>query len=221
MQTVGRKLKNIPLADVRVAAPFTFLPLLKGLKVGGQTVSAQTEGAHTGEVSAKMLKAAGATFVIVGHSERRAYESDGVVHAQIERAAEAGLIPVLCVGEREHKEDGAHFGFIEEQLMSALREFRRTQKLIVAYEPVWAIGKTAEDAMQPESVEETVIFIRKILAQSLGRPAALKVPILYGGSVEAENAKALLERGGVAGFLVGHASAKPETFVELLNACKN
>lgn len=221
MQRVGRKAKNFSSADVRVAAPFTFLPLLKGLKIGGQTVSAFKDGAHTGEVSAPMLKAAGASFCLVGHSERRALESNDDVREELARTAEAGLVAVLCVGEREHTQDGMHYTFIEEQLQSALRTFPRAGKLVVAYEPVWAIGKSAGEAMQPEQVEETVIFIRKILAQVLGRPQALKTPILYGGSVEADNAKALLERGGVAGFLVGHASAKADTFIELLQACKN
>ena len=216
-----RKQKNIQDVDVWIATPFTMLPLLKGIKVGAQTVSAY-EGARTGEVSAKMAKAAGASFAIVGHSERRALgESNENVHEALVRAASAGLTPVLCVGELERKDDGAHFAYITEQLTTALRGAQSlAHKLVVAYEPVWAIGKTAVDAMQPAELEETAIFIRKTLADLLGRKDALKVPILYGGSVEGENAARLLQDGGVGGFLVGHASAQLDSFIEILRACQ-
>ena len=216
-------------AEAWIAAPFTLLSLLKGIKLGGQTVSAH-EGAHTGEVSALMLKEAGASFVLIGHSERRRRviegkevegESNEDVHAQLAAAANAALTPVLCVGERERTAEGAHFNFIEEQLTSALRGAQSlTAKLVVAYEPVWAIGKGAADAMRPAEVEETVIFIRKTLAGVLGRKVALKVPILYGGSVEPANVERLVAEGGVDGFLVGHASAKLEQFVEILKAVR-
>ncbi len=216
-----RKAASYAGVDVWIAPPFTILPLLKGLKLGGQAVSA-VEGAHTGDVSAAMLKAAGAHFVLIGHSERRAKgESDEAVHQQLVNAAKAGLVPVLCVGEAERSPDGAHFTFIEEQLASALRGAQSlASKLIVAYEPIWAIGKTAEQAMQPADLEETVIFIRKTLADILGRKDALKVPILYGGSVEPQNAEALIAHGAVAGFLVGHASAELDSFIAILRACR-
>jgi len=216
-----RKAASYEGADAWVAPPFTILPALKGMKLGGQAVSANT-GAHTGEVSADMLKEAGASFVLVGHSERRAAgDTNEDAHAQLAAAANAGLAPVLCVGEQERTPDGAHFNFIQEQLIAALRGAQSlASKLVVAYEPLWAIGKTAHDAMQPGEVEETVIFIRKTLADILGRKDALKVPILYGGSVEPENAAKLIADGGVNGFLVGHASADIDSFVEILKACR-
>ncbi len=220
ISSLKRRAASYEGVEVWVAAPFTLLSLLKG-KIGAQTVSANA-GAHTGEVSADMLHAAGASFCLVGHSERRAAgDTDDMVHAQLAAAANAGLAPVLCVGELERELSGAHFGYIEEQLSSALRGAQSLAgKLVVAYEPVWAIGKSAQGAMQPGEVEETVIFIRKTLADILGRKAALKVPILYGGSVEPANVERLIAEGSVNGFLVGHASAKLEQFVEILKAVR-
>ncbi len=217
-----RKSAGLSGVEAWVAPPFTLLPVLKGVKLGGQTLSSYADGAHTGEISAAMLKAAGATFVIVGHSERRTLgDTNEDVHAQLAAAAGAGVVPVLCVGETARSADGAHFSLLEEQLASALRGAQSlAAKLIVAYEPVWAIGKSAEDAMQPGEVEETVIFIRKTLANILGRKEALRVPILYGGSVEPQNAATLITDGGVDGFLVGHASADLEQFVEILKSCR-
>ena len=219
--SLKRRAASFAGVEAWVAAPFTMLPLLKGIKLGGQTVSAH-EGAHTGEVSAMMLREAGASFVLVGHSERRALgESNSDIHAQLAAGANAALTPVLCVGERERTADGAHFNFIEEQLTSALRGVQSlANKLVVAYEPVWAIGKTAVDAMRPQEVEETIIFIRKVLASVLGREPARKIKVLYGGSVEPDNAAALIAEGGVDGFLVGHVSAKIDSFVAILKSCR-
>lgn len=197
---------------------------LKGssIKVGAQTVSAHADAPHTGEVSAKLLKNLGVSFVIVGHSERRAAgETDEAIRAQVAAATSAGLVAILCVGESERHPDGSHFQEIANQLARALRESNvQPARLVVAYEPVWAIGKSAQEAMQAEELEETVIFIRKILSESLSREAVAKVAILYGGSVEPQNAKALMQGGGVNGFLVGHASANIDSFKQILTACK-
>jgi triosephosphate isomerase (TIM) len=221
-----RALPKLKGVEAWVAPAYTLLPgvavALKGstIKVGGQALSAQS-GAHTGEVSGRMLKQVGATFTIVGHSERRAAGTTNAdVRAQLVAAAEAGLVPVLCIGELERDaQSGAHFSTIEEQLGSALRQ-GPIAKLVVAYEPVWAIGKSADAAMQPAEVEEMVIFIRKTLANLVGRETADKTTILYGGSVEPENADLLIKHGGVGGFLVGHASAELQSFLNILKACQ-
>ncbi len=212
--------------DAWLAPAFPLVPslaaALKGsaIKTGAQTVSAHAGGAHTGEVPAAMLKALGASFAIVGHSERRALgETDEQVRAQVHAALSAGLTAVLCVGETEREPDGSHWAQVVNQLHRGLHGLTPAAgKLIVAYEPVWAIGKSAQEAMRGEELEETAIFIRKILSEALGREAMAKVPILYGGSVEPENAGALIREGGVNGFLVGHASADVDSFIGILKA---
>ncbi len=173
--------------------------------------------------SAKMLKSAGALFSIIGHSERRAAgEDDKSVRAQLEHALAAGLTPVLCIGEQAREAGGEHFSVIEAQLGSVLKNISKNtlKKLVIAYEPVWAIGKSVDDAMRPGDLEEMVIFIRKALVDLLDRKMALAVPILYGGSVEGANAAALIKEGGVNGFLVGRASARVEDFLAIIEACK-
>ena len=170
-----------------------------------------------------MLRDAGASMVIVGHSERRAIgETNELVRAQVVNASQAGLGVVLCVGEVERDPSGAYFSYVATQLSSALKDVSPAAhaKLVVAYEPVWAIGKSAADALQPQDVQEMIIFIRKILTEIFDRPIAATIPILYGGSVEPENAGDLMRGGGVSGFLVGHASTTLESFIGIILACK-
>lgn len=222
-----RKTAKLAGVDVGIAPPTPFIAMVcdalgsAPVRVGAQAISAEA-GGYTGGVSATMARSAGADFCLIGHSERRAAgDSDEAVHSQLVAAASAGLTPVLCVGELEQLPDGAHVSFVAAQLRSALGAAQSlSAKLVVAYEPVWAIGKTSNSAMKPAEVEEMVIFIRKTLADILGRTQALRVPILYGGSVEPENAQALIAEGGINGFLVGHASADITSFFEIVNACK-
>ena len=214
-----------------LAPPFPFIAdvaeALKGsaIKFGAQTLSpldSAQDKQRTGEVPAQMLKDMGASFVLVGHSERRAQgETDEHIRMQLALAVSAGLTVILCVGETERVPDGTHFAAVANQLSRALHGAPALgSRLMVAYEPVWAIGKGAAEAMQVPDLEEMAIFIRKILSETLGREQALKVPILYGGSVEPQNAQALMQGGGVNGFLVGHASADIHSFKEILKACK-
>ena len=212
-----------------IAPPFPFIPALtqalKGssVRVGAQTVSPFEGGAHTGDVPVSMLKAVGASVAIVGHSERRAAgEHDEAIRDELRLSADAGLRAILCIGEKERDQNGSYFELLGDQIASALSGFPKSNasKLVIAYEPVWAIGKSAADAMKPNDLRETAIFIRKSVVDILGREAGLKVPIIYGGSVEPSNAKELIEQGDVSGFLVGHASADPASFMEILRACK-
>ncbi len=228
-KSLRTKLRSLPYAAVSITPPYILIPALakalarSSVALGAQAVSAAASGAHTGEVSANMLKKAGATFSIIGHSERRALgESNEAVRAQMLELSQVGLGAILCVGERERDPGGEHFSFIKEQLTSALTGLpkKTVSKLVIAYEPVWAIGKSAADAMSSPEVQEAAIFIRKTLASLIEPVLAKKVPILYGGSVEAENAAAILKEGGVSGFLVGHASANLENFLGILKACK-
>ncbi len=222
-----RKIGRLPGVEIGIAPPAPFIEPLASLlesspvRVGAQDVSS-LQGAYTGQISASMARSAGADFALVGHSERRAMgQSNEDVKQSLVAAASAGLAPILCVGERERSEDGGHISIVEGQLRDALRGAQSlTGKLMVAYEPVWAIGKSATDAMKPGDVREMAIFIRKTLADILGRKDALRVPVLYGGSVEPENALALITEGDVAGFLVGHASVEPESFIAIAEACK-
>jgi triosephosphate isomerase len=221
-----RRAQLLSKAEVTLAPAFTLLPTLalalgksKTIRLGAQTLSAYTEAPHTGDISAAMLKAVGATSVIIGHSERRhAGESDEQIRQELRAAHSANLAAVLCIGEEERDPSGSHFTVIEKQLAAALKD-KTSGKLLIAYEPVWAIGKSASDAMRPNELEEMAIFIRKTLADVLGRQSVPKVPILYGGSVEPENAGALMKEGNVSGFLIGHASADTGSLLQILEAC--
>ena len=236
-----RSARQFSGVEVALAPSFVLIPTvaqaLKGsnIRVAAQTLSPFTDGKRTGEVSARALKLAGATVVIVGHSERRhrviegskgVGETDESIARQVAAADREGLRSVLCVGETEREGSGAHFGAVAKQLRAALVSKPSAARVVIAYEPVWAIGGAspgrppgaATGPMEPQDIEEMIIYIRKVLAESMGRTAALRMPVLYGGSVEEENARELVEKGGVSGFLVGHASADIDSFLSILRA---
>ncbi len=234
--TLKRARSKTPNIDLIVLPSATLLGTVAGalkgsnIAVGAQAIQPFQSGAYTGYVSPAAVKEVGATWALVGHSERRmqtidgvpaAGESDEQVAAQVRAAHEAGLKVMLCIGEVERDPGGAHFSVIERQLSSALSPLAKTNiKLAIAYEPVWAIGKTSADAMKPADLEEMVIFIRRTLTELFDRAAAAKIPILYGGSVDASNAHELLTQGGVVGFLVGRASTDSKSCIELLKVCQ-
>jgi triosephosphate isomerase len=184
-----------------------------------QDISATTGGAKTGEATAGAFAAAGAAYAIIGHSERRASgDTDAIVSEKLAHALARGLIPILCVGERERDDEGRYLAFLREELTAALAPLtlKERAKIIVAYEPVWAIGKTAADAVSSGDLTEMTLYIRKVLSEFLPGKNPFRARVLYGGSVEPGNIRALAENSGVDGFLIGHASVEPDTFAKLV-----
>lgn len=207
--------------EVMIAPPYTALfPVAKVLKespvlLGAQNLFWKKEGAYTGEISAAMLASAGCCYVIIGHSERRQYfnETDETVNRRLQAAIKGSLIPVLCVGESEkERNDGKTFSVLDKQIKIGLKDFfaKDLEKLVVAYEPVWAIGtgKTATSSQAQEAHE----FLRLLLKKGFGTRIAEETRILYGGSVKPENIVELMSMRDVDGALVGGASLDAEIF---------
>lgn len=189
--------------------------LKKTLKLGAQDNSQYLEGSHTGEVGGVMYKNLGLSYVIIGHSERRAEgETDPVVASKVTASVKQGLRVILCVGESLRDEHGDYLTRIREQVISALSKVPKKEhsKIVLAYEPLWAIGKSAADAVSPIQLHEMVIFLRKTLTEVMDHERAFLTPILYGGSVTPENAETLLQSGEVNGILLGRESLKPLHF---------
>ncbi len=189
------------------------------IAVGGQDLFWEKEGAYTGAVSAPMLKAVGCSHVIIGHSERRQYfgETDDTVNRKLRCALAAEMVPIVCVGEvLQEREAGATEDVLRRQCSIAFREISGSQAIpiVVAYEPVWAIGtgKTAT----PEMAVEAHQVIRKEAANAFGEGVATQLRILYGGSVKPENAKALMSQTEIDGALVGGASLDPKSFAAIV-----
>lgn len=213
---------------VVLATPFIHLNsisnIIKGvsnLKLGAQNCHQEESGAYTGEVSSGMLKSVGVDYVIVGHSERREYfeESDALLAKKVNIVLEKGMTPIFCCGEKlEVREANQHLELVENQIKNALFHLlpEEFEKIVIAYEPVWAIGtgKTAS----PEQAQEMHLYIRNLLAKQYGEELAQATTILYGGSVNAGNAKDLFQQADVDGGLVGGASLKAEDFVMIVNS---
>jgi triosephosphate isomerase len=214
--------KDVTDVDIVIAPPFTALsPAAEAMKGGNVQLSAQDvfweeKGAYTGEVAPGMLLDAGCRHVIVGHSERRQhfFEDDVAVNRKIRAAKKAGLAVIFCVGETlDEREAGKTFDVVKREVEAGLSEVD-PDNLVVAYEPIWAIGtgKTAT----PEQAQEVHAFIRKILTNLFGEKAE-EIRILYGGSVTPENVDSLMSCGDVNGALVGGASLKPDSFARIVH----
>ncbi|MBW3534210.1 MAG: triose-phosphate isomerase [Gemmatimonadetes bacterium] len=191
-----------------------------GVDLGVQDIHWEDEGAFTGEISAPMAQDAGATHVLVGHSERRHVfgETDDDVRRKVEAAARHGLTPVICVGETiEERRGGRVEAVILRQLVAALEGLGSDRSsFMLAYEPVWAIG--SGETATPEDASAAHATLRRRLAQSVGKPRAADVPILYGGSVKPDNAAELMAAGDVDGVLVGGASLDAAAFARIAEA---
>jgi triosephosphate isomerase len=206
---------------VLLAAPFTALSTIsslgreKKLWIGAQNIHDAEEGAFTGEISARMVQEAGASFVLLGHSERRHLfgETNSFIARKLKRAIASGLVPILCIGETAlERERGETEAVLHKQLTECLLEDH--PDLMIAYEPVWAIGtgKTAT----PEIAESAHAFCREALTGLFGEARAEKIPLLYGGSVKPDNIKALIDQPHIDGALVGGASLDPATFTDII-----
>ena len=210
--------------DVVVCVPAIDIPAvaeaIKGsnIALGAQNVHFAEKGAYTGEISANMLKEYGVKYVIIGHSERRQYfgETDETVNKRTLAALNAGLTPIVCIGEiLEERENGLTEKVLDKQIEVGLKGIENLADIVIAYEPVWAIGtgKTATN----EQANETIGYIRKKLAQMFCPKCAEKVRIQYGGSMNAGNCKGLMAQEEIDGGLIGGASLKPNDFATIVN----
>ena len=192
-----------------------------GVSVGAQNMSPHESGAYTGEVSGAQIKDLGLEYVIIGHSERREYygETDCLVNAKTKAALANSLIPIVCVGETlEQRETGITFDLIAMQVKSALYGLENLKNVVIAYEPVWAIGtgKTAT----PDDAQAVCKAIREVIAELYCESTAKATSILYGGSMNDKNAAELLAQPDIDGGLIGGASLKPSSFAVIVNAAK-
>ncbi|HRH55507.1 MAG TPA: triose-phosphate isomerase [Candidatus Paceibacterota bacterium] len=196
-------------------------PVKGGVELGAQDVSVTVGGAETGEVTAGLLKELGVRYVIAGHSERRARgESSETIVEKARHALAHGMVPILCVGEQERDAEAEYLKHIRRQVSAVFSVLTPKERLatVIAYEPLWAIGKSGNEAITPTDLSEMTLYIRKVLADFMPGRANLKVRILYGGSVEPTNIRALAGGSGIDGFLVGRASTDVATFSALVKA---
>lgn len=227
IKAINEKAGSQTKVDVAVCPPFTALDAaskaLAGstVKLGAQNMYFEKSGAYTGEIAADMLKEFGCTYVILGHSERREYfkECNCLINKKVKAVLANGMNPILCVGEKlEEREAGKTLDIVSEQTVKGLEGLTaaEAEKVVIAYEPVWAIGtgKTAT----PEMAQEVHAAIRKILADTFGAEVAEKMQILYGGSMKPENADALLAEKDIDGGLIGGAALKADSFVALIES---
>ena len=219
-------LKGDESCEIIVAPVYLSIPVAvektKGsqVKIAGQNCYSENNGAFTGEVSASFLKSAGCSHIIIGHSERRAifHESNEIINAKLKICLEEGLVPIFCIGETlQQREDDLVEKVLKEQLVEGLKGLDISSKdLIVAYEPVWAIG-TGKVASK-EDAQAAHVFIRKTLKGLVGSEVADRTRILYGGSVKPENIDELISQPDIDGGLVGGASLKASSFNELVKS---
>ncbi len=212
--------------EILLAPPAPFLGMLahsnrSSVLFSAQDVSAGVSGAHTGQYTAAMVRSAGATYAIIGHSELRASDdTNDIVMQKMQHSIGQDLTPILCVGEHSRDESAQYLSFVREEILSALTPLSNKDRtrVVLAYEPIWAIGKTAEESITPTDLTEMILYLRKVLSDILPGTASKRARILYGGSVEPDNARVLASGTGIDGFLIGHAATQPETFQALVRA---
>jgi triosephosphate isomerase len=224
---IKRKSKSFRNVNLVICPPFIFLNEVsevisssKRIFLGAQDVFIGQGVSHTGEVGVKLLKKTGVKYILVGHSERRAVlDNDQIVKEKMLGSLKEGLKVILCVGEKERNEHGDHYHEVKKQIEDAITKLPKKliKNLIIAYEPVWAIGRPENEAIKPDQLHEITIFIKRLISDILGAKEVKKVKILYGGSVTKNNFKQIVERGNVDGLLIGRESLKTDNFLKLIN----
>lgn len=225
IQKLKEKVVGIQKIEIAIAPPFTLLALLRQelegteIKLAAQNVYFEREGAYTGEISPPMLKDLGCEYVIVGHSERREYlqETDELINKKLVAAFAFSLVPILCVGESlVQRRSGKTEMVLKLQLQADLRGLKQEEvaRMVIAYEPIWAIG-TGETAL-PQDAEAAASFIRQVISSLYDKEVAESVRIQYGGSVKPENIPELIRQPDIDGALVGGASLDPIIFAEII-----
>ena len=226
---IRRIAPNLSSTETVIAPPLLYVEPctpkknIKYFHLGAQAVSSEIgQGAFTGEVSADMLKDMGVEYVIIGHSEQRARgESDASVAKKTLAVLETGMTPIICVGEVTRDEAGEYLETLKSQIKQSLADIpaKFANKIVLAYEPVWAIG--AQEPMKNEDIYESSLFVKKVFSDIFGADAGVKAKVLYGGSVNFRNAADIISVGKVDGLLVGRESVNAVGFVELLKVVDN
>lgn len=216
--------------NIVICPPFLYLSdlsskrLPKSLSLGAQNCFWEKGGSYTGEVSSDQLADMKVKYVIVGHSERREmWESDEDISKKIKASLRSGINPIICAGEKERDRDGEYLRFLESQLKFAFSEVTPAllKRVIVAYEPVWAIGKSEDEAITGHQLYEIVVFIKRFLSKRYGKKEGFSVPVLYGGSVSPRNTEEFLKEGHAEGLLIGRQSLDPKSFSEIIDIAES
>ena len=218
---VKRAMPKVRKTNVVLCPPFIYIPIFSGIKkgalhLGAQTTNAKPAGSLTGGVSVSQIEQFNVDYVIVGHSERRKMgESDKEVNEKLKSVIDYGMTAILCVGEEGRDHNGDYLEIIRNQISNCLNgiEKKFLGQVVVAYEPVWAIG--GKEAMTPRDIHEMTIYIKKVLRDIFGDPSSL-VLVLYGGAVDKFNAESIVRDGDVSGLLIGRQSLASKDFVEII-----
>jgi triosephosphate isomerase len=223
--SIAKAFKNTKNSEVVICSPFVFLADLKKknkkkLSLGAQNVFFEKKGPYTGEVSGGMLKSFGVKYVIVGHSDRRAIgETNEIIAKKVLAVLKIGITPILCIGETHRDHSGSYLAFIKKQLTESINGIPKTMlsKIIITYEPVWAISTSKTREITSEDSKEMAIFIKKTISDISDAKTAHSIRVIYGGSVNPKNYQELLSNGGVDGVLVGAASLSVKDFSQIIN----
>jgi triosephosphate isomerase len=218
-----KKIEETERISVIISPPYPYLtglkkPNSKKIYLGSQDCSFERSGAYTGLVSPTMLFDIGVSYVIVGHSEvRKRGDTDEIVNKKMHSVIDSGMNVIVCIGEEKRNDNGEHLLFLKEQIEKTFKGINKNnyKNIIIAYEPVWAIG--ASSAMDSHSIYETSLFIRKIITEKFKIPLR-SIPVLYGGSVDQDNCKNIVKDGDVDGLLVGRQSLDIKSFTDIVSA---